>query len=57
MISDCPFCKKQTEGTPINKREASILRRTYKFYASLALPIPFIGSYIGGKLYDLFYSP
>lgn len=57
MISDCPFCKKQVEGSPINKREASILKSTYKFYSSLALPIPFIGSYIGGKVYDLFCSP
>lgn len=57
MISDCPFCKKQVEGSLINKREASLLRSTYKFYSSLALPIPFVGSYIGGKVYDLFCSP
>ena len=57
MISDCPFCKKLVEGSPINKRKSSILRSTYKFYSSLALPIPFVGSYIGGKVYDLFYSP
>jgi hypothetical protein len=57
MISDCPFCKKQVEGSPINKRESSILRSTYKFYSSLVLLIPFVGSYIGGKIYDLFCSP
>ena len=57
MTSNCPFCNKQVEGSPINKRESSILRSTYKFYSSLALPIPFVGSYIGGKVYDLFYSP
>lgn len=57
MISKCPICKRQVEGSPINRREASILRSTYKFYSSLALPIPFVGSYIGGKVYDLFYFP
>ena len=56
MYSECPFCHTRIEGTPINKREASILRTTYKLYASLLVPIPFIGSFIGGKIYDLFSS-
>ena len=57
MHSECPFCHKRIEGTPINKREASMLRSTYKIYYSLLVPIPFIGSYIGGKIYDIISSP
>lgn len=56
MHSECPFCHKRTEGTPINNREASILRSTYKVYYSLLVPIPFIGSYIGGKIFDVISS-
>lgn len=57
MYSDCPFCHKQIEGILINKREASMLRSTYKICYSLIVPIPFVGSYIGGKIYDLISSP
>ena len=57
MHSECPFCHKRTEGTPTNEREASILRSTYKIYYSLLVPIPFIGSYIGGKIFDVISSP
>lgn len=57
MCSECPFCHKRIEGTPINKREASILQSAYKVYYSLLVPIPLVGSYIGGKIYDLISSP
>lgn len=56
MYSECPFCHTRIEGTPINKREASILRTAYKTYYSLLVPIPFIGAYIGGKIYDIISS-
>lgn len=53
----CPFCKGMLEGSPINKHEASFLRASYKIYYSLLVPIPFVGSYIGGKIYDIISSP
>lgn len=56
MHSECPFCHKRIEGTPTNKREASMFRSTYKIYYSLIVPIPFIGSYVGGKIYDIISS-
>lgn len=56
MYSECPFCHKKIEGSAINKREASILRSTCKIYYSLLVPLPFVGSYIGGKIYDLISS-
>ena len=57
MYSECPFCNRRLEGSPINKREASMLRSTYKLYYSLLVPIPFVGSYVGGKIYDFISSP
>lgn len=57
MYSECPFCHSRIEGTSINKREASMLRSAYKMYYSFLVPIPFVGSYMGGKFYDLFSSP
>ncbi len=57
MISNCPFCNKSLGGSPINKREVSLLRSTYKIYSSFIIPIPFVGSYIGGKISDWFSSP
>ena len=57
MYSECPFCHRRIDGSPINKREASILRSTYKIYYSLIVPIPFVGSYVGGKIYDFISSP
>lgn len=57
MISTCPFCKKKVEGSPISKQGKSLRRSIYKFYLSLIIPIPFVGSYIGGKVYDWLSSP
>jgi len=57
MYSECPFCNRRVEGTSINKRDASLLKSTYKIYYSLLVPIPFVGSYVGGKIYDLISSP
>ena len=57
MYSEGPFCERRIEGSPINKREASLLRSTYKIYYSLLVLIPFVGSYIGGKIYDIISSP
>ena len=57
MVSKCPFCNRIIEGSPINKRETSLLRSSCKIYCSLLLPIPFVGSYLGGKIYDLLSSP
>mgnify|MGYP000793190280 CR=1 FL=1 len=56
MYSECPFCHRRIEGSLINKREVSMLRSTYKICYSLLVPIPFVGSYIGGKLYDIISS-
>lgn len=52
MIDKCPICGNSIEGYGIDKRESSFLRSTYKFLGSIASPIPFVGSYIYGKLYN-----
>ena len=52
MHSECPFCHKRIEGTPINKREVSVLHSVCKVYSSLFIPIPFVGGYVGGKIYE-----
>lgn len=57
MTSSCPFCNTRVSGTPINKREASLLRSCYKIYYSAIISVPFVGSYIGGKISDWFSSP
>ena len=52
MKSYCPICHSEVEGYGIDKRQASFVRTVYKTYGTLITPIPFVGSYIYGKLYD-----
>ena len=52
MITRCPICNCEVDGYGIDKRQATIMRTLYKTYGSLISPIPFVGSYICGKLYD-----
>lgn len=52
MIDKCPICSNTVEGYGIDKRESSLFRTTYKTFGALISPIPFVGSYIYGKLYN-----
>lgn len=53
MIDKCPICNNSVEGYGINKRESSLLRSTYKTFGSLVSPVPFVGSYIFDKIYNI----
>lgn len=56
MESKCPICNASVVGDLLTTTDASLLRAGYKFYYSLIVPIPFVGSFIGSKLYDFISS-
>lgn len=56
MESRCPICGELVKGELLTKKDSSLLKSGYKFCYSLLVPIPFVGAYIGGKLYDFLSS-
>lgn len=56
MKSRCPICGELVTGELLTRKDCSLLKSSYKFCYSLLVPIPFVGAYIGGKLYDFFNS-
>lgn len=52
MTDICPICGNHVEGYGTDKRESSLLRTSYKTFGAIVSPIPFIGSYVYGKLYN-----
>lgn len=56
MKCNCPICGSHNEGVIVTGKDSSILKSLYKMYYSLLVPIPFIGTYIGGKVFDVINS-
>lgn len=56
MESRCPICGNLVEGDLITKKESSLLKSCYRLSISMLVPLPFVGSYLGGKLADFVNS-
>lgn len=56
MESKCPICNNSVHGDLLTVKYSSMLKSIYKFYYSLLVPIPFVGAYLGSKLYDFISS-
>lgn len=52
MTEKCPICGSSVESYGIDKRQTSLLRTTYKTLGAILSPLPLVGAYVYGKIYD-----